>query len=593
MISASGRYVITFNGEVYNFRSIAQQLDSAALSLRSDTAVMLAAIEEWGLERAVNSFRGMFAFGLWDTVERTLHLVRDRLGVKPLYFGWCDGSFAFASTLRPLWYLFRPSMRISPRSVADFFHYCNVPAPYSIFQNVFKLLPGSILTVQYDEFASPPDWFSENGQQTRYRRYWSVRHATERAKAETFQGSESEAVERFMELFKESISLRTIADVPLGVFLSGGIDSSLLAAAMQTVSSTPIRTFTIGSANPMYDEAPYARAIARHLGASHEELYISDRDAYDVVPHLAELWDEPFADSSQIPTFLVSRLARQHVTVALSGDGGDELCLGYTRYATAARLWPYFHMVPRWLRASLAATVRRLPQDTFRKLLPFSSGVGRGRRSLGERLERFAPLLAARNKQNFCHLLMNHWHQSPLADDFGARGPCTLVPSEELERFNIAEAMTLFDLQTYLPDDLLVKVDRASMAVGLEAREPYLDHHLVEFFLGLPLRYKADSQTSKRLLKLALHKFLPREMIERPKVGFSMPIGDWLRNGLRDWAEELLSTTALQSTGFLNERTILALWNRHISGESDQSLCLWDVLMFQSWHARWMSSAAC
>lgn len=590
MVSSSGRYIITFNGEVYNFREIAKLLHLSQERSNSDTAVMLAAIEEWGLTRAVEMFRGMFAFGLWDTHARVLSIVRDRLGVKPLFFGWVNRRFIFASELKPFHEICDGNISLSTQSLADYFHYCCVPAPYSIYENIFKLLPGAVLEIQEKEFGSRPAWFSEHGGGDHYRRYWTAGQAAIAGLDSQFDGSFEDATQEFQRIFHESVGLRMIADVPLGAFLSGGIDSSLLVAVMQSQSTAPVRTFTIGSLDPAFDEAPYAEKVAMHLGTSHESLHVSEREAMEIVPYLSEIWDEPFSDSSQIPTTLVSRLTRHRVTVALSGDGGDELSLGYTRYATARDMWPALRMTPAAVRKLFSGTLQTLPLPVLKMFLPFHSGTGRGRRSLAERLDRFAAVFKADSTYEFCHLLMNHWRRNPLNNGKKARRAYSSLAEREYARFSISEGMSIFDFETYLADDLLAKVDRASMSVALEAREPFLDHKVVEFVLSLPEGYRASKGCSKRLLKSALRQYLPDELIDRPKAGFSIPLGAWLRGGLRTWAGDLLSNASLGASGLVDQRQITRLWQSHQKGEADHSLCLWDVLMFQSWYRRWMKS---
>jgi asparagine synthase (glutamine-hydrolysing) len=585
MKSSSGRFTVTFNGEIYNYREVARELNMPLPTYSSDTKVLLESIDTIGIEKTLQKIRGMYAIAVWDNELQSLFLIRDRVGVKPLYFGWLEKQFAFASTLKPFQLLYRKELSISSQAVADFFHYTNVPAPYSIYKNVFKLLPGAMLVLKKSEFHQMPDWFNvDSPTSDRYHLYWSVKEASVKAKKNIFTGDFKEAVTEFTQRFRESVKLRMVADVPLGVFLSGGIDSAFLASVMQNESISPIKTFTVGSQNPEFNEAPAAKSISDFLGTDHCEIESLESEILQLIPNLTHIWDEPFSDSSQIPTFLVSKLARKKVTVALSGDGGDELSLGYTRYLTARSIWPPLALIPLCIRNPLARTFGKLPLGLLNKILPYSSGQGRSRTSLGARLERFLPIIGASDKIEFAHILASHWSDSPTFDGMKARIPVELESNDNYKDFSIAETMAIFDMRTYLPDDLLTKVDRASMANSLEAREPYLDHPLIEFTLSLPEEYRASGGIGKKLIKEAAKQYIPWELLDRPKTGFSMPIGDWLRGFLRPWCEELLSRAALKKSGFINEKTVTKLWLAHVQGKSDYSLCLWDVLIFQSWY---------
>lgn len=592
MASQSGRYIVSFNGEIYNFKEIGTELGFNSADVNSDTAIILAAIERWGVDQGVSRFRGMFAFALWDKHERKLILVRDRLGVKPLYFGWFGGCFVFASEIKPIKILFHQHLAIAPESVTEFFHYCTVPAPRSIYEGLYKQVPGTILEIPYTIGSqSTPAWFSPVPNDHEYRRYWTVASAFQKGRDNRFVGSFNQAVDAFLSKFSESVNLRMRSDVPFGAFLSGGIDSSLVVAAMTSQTNNTVRSFSVGLTNPKYDESPYAEKIAEILGVAHQTTLVTEAEALALVPYLSDYWDEPFADSSQIPTLLVSRFARRSVTVALSGDGGDELFLGYTRYGTAKKLWPFLENTPLAARSLLTKIFRSVPLHILRRIFPFGSGQGRARRPLADRLDRFASVFSANSPLDFCHLIVKHWRESPLVLPDCASIPPTSIKSSDLGDATIAEVMSLFDMETYLADDIMTKVDRASMTTSLEAREPFLDHHLVEFALSLPEEYRASSTESKKLLKHALARFVPRELFDRPKAGFSIPMEDWLRGGLREWAGDLLSPSDLASSGFLNCGLISRLWNEHLSGQVDHSLCLWDVLMFQQWYARWMKSS--
>ena len=574
MLSSSGRFVITFNGEVYNFEELRQRLPGHPWRGRSDTEVMLAAIESWGLERAVREFVGMFAFAVWDRKEHELHLVRDRLGIKPLYYGWCGRSFVFGSELKAL--LAHPGFDavIDRGAVALLMRYGYVPDPYSIYDGIRKLSPGTILRVRPDGKLSLPT------------PYWSAREIARCGVADPLPDDAEAAVEQLHDLLLQATRLRMIADVPLGAFLSGGVDSSAVVAAMQAQSTRPVKTFSIGFAEPEYDEAPHAREVARHLGTNHTELYVTPAEAQSVVPSLSHYFDEPFADSSQIPTLLVSRLARKHVTVALSGDGGDEIFGGYPRYLLADKIWRYIYRVPRIARRSIAGSLQFVSSDTWAalfqtidKLLP--AGV-RSRRP-GEQMHRLAAIASEESQQELYKNIISHW--APSAVVLHAEEPPALSMGM-LDNVGLTDfrcKMMFFDLVTYLPSDILTKVDRASMAVGLEARIPLLDHRIVEFAWRLPISLRMRPGAGKWLLRQVLHKYVPDKLFDRAKMGFGVPVGKWLRGPLRGWAEAMLDPNRLLQQGFFNVDLVRRTWNQHVDGKRNSQYQLWDVLMFQSW----------
>ena len=581
MLSPSERYVIVFNGEVYNHRELRRQLlkeFGTALQFRghSDTEVMLAAIDAWGLERAVKRFVGMFAFALWDRVERELHLVRDRLGIKPLYYGRAGGALVFGTELKALTAHPDFTGEVSRDALALLLRFNYVPAPYSIYTGISKLLPATILTLR-----SPS---SQGDAQV----FWSAREAVERGRRDPFSGSDEEAVEELDRRLRDAVGLRMLADVPVGAFLSGGIDSSTVVALMQAQSNRPVKTFSIGSSDGQLDEAPFAKKVAKHLGTDHTELYATAQDALDVIPHLATIYDEPFADSSQIPTCLVSRLARQEVTVALSGDGGDEVFAGYNRHVWVPAIWKKVGWIPPSVRhAGGQALTMMSPEawnrgfDRLGQVLPKTLS----HRSPGDKLHKLAGILSASSPEAMYLGVSSQW-PTPERIVVGSVEPQTpltdTAAQPDLDDFT--ERMLYLDLVTYLPDDILTKVDRASMAVSLEARVPLLDHRVVEFGWRLPLSMKIRRGRSKWLLRRVLEQYVPARLVERPKAGFGLPIATWLRGPLRDWANALLDRRRLAEEGFFQPQAVNQQWAEHLSGRRNWQSHLWGLLMFQSWH---------
>ena len=578
MASHSGRYLIIFNGEVYNFEEVRKELGPAhAWRGHSDTEVMLEAFERWGVEAAVQRFVGMFAFALWDRSERKLYLVRDRLGIKPLYYGWVEGQFVFASELKAIRQYPGFQAQIDRDVLALYMRHNYVPAPHCIYQGISKLNAGCIL-----ELASLQE-------QPVVSRYWS---ATEVAKAglrAPAEGTEKEIIDQLERKLAEAVKLRMISDVPLGAFLSGGIDSSMVVALMQSQSARPVKTFTIGFHEDAYNEANHAKSVAAHLGTDHTELYVTPQEALNVVPLLPAMYDEPFADVSQVPTYLVSRLARQSVTVSLSGDGGDELFGGYGRYFLMKRVWNSMRPFPKPLRHAMSRMIASVPPETIDKMYKLASPlVPRNKRSFpaGDKAHKLAGVLGAESQERIYMHALTHW-DNPSAVVNGACEPDTVrrfmheaqwLPSME-------EIMMLTDTVHYLPDDILAKVDRASMAVSLEARVPILDHRVVEFAWKLPMRFKIRDGKGKWALRQVLYKYIPAAMIERPKMGFGVPIDSWLRGELREWAEDLLSVESLERHGLFNVEAIRTKWQEHASGSRNWQYLLWDVLVFQDWLA--------
>jgi asparagine synthase (glutamine-hydrolysing) len=555
MHSQSGRYVITFNGEVYNFRELRKELGQHGYVFRgsSDTEVMLAAIEEGGLENAVRRFVGMFAFALWDRKTRRLSLVRDRLGIKPLYYGWMGRTFLWGSELKAL--RVQPAFRaeIDRGALTLFMRHNYVPAPYSIYKGILKLPPGCALTLDMTSTGRPSPVA-----------FWSAREVFEKGVANPFTGSEAEAIQRLDVLLRDAVKLRMIADVPLGAFLSGGVDSSTVVALMQSQSRHSVKTFSIGFEEASYDEAIHARAVADHLGTDHRELYATAAEAQRVIPRLPEIYDEPFSDPSQIPTFLVSQLTRQYVTVSLSGDGGDELFGGYDRYFAANAIWRAIRPVPALWRRSLAKIISAA--------------------CTGHRTRTRAEMLAMPTPQALYHWIMSHWKR-PAEIVIGGYEPPSLLAglNGQVEFKDFYRHMMYADTVAYMPDDVLAKVDRASSAVSLEARVPLIDHRVVEFAARLPMAMKIRNRQGKWILRQLLYKYVPARLIDRPKMGFGVPIDSWLRGPLRDWAEALLSERRLRDEEFFNPEPIRAKWAEHLASHRDWHYYLWDVLMFQAW----------
>ncbi len=583
MRSASGRYVIAFNGEIYNYPALRAELerDGAAPGWRghSDTEVLLAAFEHWGLELTVRRCVGMFALVLWDTRERVLHLARDRMGEKPLYYGWMGAAFLFGSELKALQAhpAFRPV--IDRDAVALYMRYACVPAPYSIFAGVSKLLPGTLLSFSYREL--------ESRARARPKPYWTLEAAASDGARALCRGPVTDAVDQLDAVLREAVAGQMVADVPLGAFLSGGVDSSTVVALMQAQSGRPVRTFSIGFAEQDYDEAVYAKSVARHLGTDHTELYVSAEDALAVVPGLPSMYDEPFADSSQIPTFLVSRLAKQHVTVSLSGDGGDELFGGYNRHRWGRTLRRTLGWAPAPLRTLLAQGITRFSPAALDAAFARSSRVlPRSLRfkAAGDKLHKLAGLIGAESDELLYQRMVSLWPDAVALRDAVYPVPLGWIAyGTPAALRSLPERMMYLDSLGYLPDDILAKVDRAAMHVSLETRVPMLDHRVVEFAWRLPLELKLRGGRGKWLLREVLHRYVPRELIERPKMGFSIPLDGWLRGPLRDWAAALLDPGRLAREGFLDPEPITAKWREHSNGTRNWQHALWVVLMFEAW----------
>jgi asparagine synthase (glutamine-hydrolysing) len=578
MLSPCGRYVLVYNGEIYNHLDLRVELEreggSFAWRGHSDTETLLAALRHWGVQGALERLNGMFAFALWDSAERILFLARDRMGEKPLYYGRCNDTFLFGSELKALKAHPRWNAQLDRDALALFLRHNYVPAPWSIYRGIRKLPPAHFVAItDGGRNISEPEC------------YWDVKDVAARGESDA---TPAELIDELEALLRNAVGRRMAADVPLGAFLSGGYDSSTVAALMQAQSDRPIKTFSIGFHEEGYDEAQHARAVAAHLGTDHTELYVTSEDAMAVIPDLPTIYDEPFADSSQIPTYLVSKLARQHVTVSLSGDGGDELFCGYNRYLLALRIWDKLRRLPFPVRRMLATLVRRAPGQTLnqmQRILPQRFQVS----SLPDRLPKLAEVLAHRDGQSFYRSLVSH-AKDPARIVLGAQEPETILsrPDDLPQLPGMREQMMLLDMLTYLPDDILTKVDRASMAVSLEARVPLLDHRLVEFAWRVPTDLKYRDGQGKWLLRQVLYRHVPRELMERPKMGFGVPIENWLRGPLRDWAEALLDEKRLREEGIFDPIPIRRMWETHKAGKrsrhyESRHYELWDVLMFQAW----------
>ena len=576
MVSHCGRFVLAFNGEIYNHLQLRSALgDGVPWRGHSDTEVLLAWIARRGIDATLAKLNGMFAFALWDRKERRLTLARDRLGEKPLYYGLNRGRFLFGSELKALTAHPRWQGELDRDALAAYLRLCYIPAPYSIYQGIRKLEPGTYATLQAGQRT--PDITV----------YWSARQAVERGLKGPFRGNEVQAVDALESLLRDAVGLRMHADVPLGAFLSGGIDSTTVVALMQAQSMRPVRTFSIGFHEAGFDEAVYARPIAKHLGTDHTELYVTARHCLDTIQDLPRLWDEPFADSSQIPTLLVSAMARRDVTVCLSGDGGDELFGGYSRYLWTRDTWRRVGWLPLRARRALAAAVMRVPPSRWDRLLRPMKWLLPGPLAIanpGDRLHKAVDILTGESPEMLYLQMVSHW-KDPAAVVIGAREPETVLTDagRRADTGSITESMMFMDSVLELPDDILVKVDRASMGVSLEARVPLLDHRLYELAWSLPLSWKIRGRLGKRPLRRIVERHVPRTLLDRPKMGFGVPLQDWLRGPLRDWAEALLSEERLGGDGVFHPEPIRAKWDEHLAGKRNWSYYLWDILMFQTW----------
>ena len=579
MVSSCGRFVISYNGEVYNAAELKPELEAAGRRFRGhcDTEIIVEGAAVWGVEATIRRLIGMFALALWDRQERALYLVRDRLGIKPVYWADVDGRILFGSELKALRADAHWTPALDRDALTAYLRFGYVPAPRTIYRGVQKLAPGMILVAR------------ETGAPT-IAPYWSLADVARAGQAERRALDETEAADRLDALLRDAVGRRMVADVPLGAFLSGGIDSSTVVALMQAQSTRPVRSFSIGFHERGYDEAQHAAAVARHLGTDHTELYVSPEHALGVIPNLPTMYDEPFADSSQIPTFLVSETTRRHVTVALSGDGGDELFGGYTRYFRGQTVWRAIEHIPQSARILAAAGMRAVSPaawSTLGAVLPESVRPTQ----FGDKMHKLAGVLAGEAEASaFYRNVVSLWVDPARVVIGGTepKGPLEDLAIKALVP-DFIERMQYLDTITYLPDDILTKVDRASMAVALEARVPLLDHRVVAFSWGLPVAMKAADGVGKRLLRRVLDRYVPRALIDRPKMGFAVPINDWLRGPLKDWAEDLLDERRIAGDGIFHPAPIRERWREHLAGTRDWQYPLWSVLMFQAWKRRWLA----
>jgi asparagine synthase (glutamine-hydrolysing) len=592
MHSYNGRWTISFNGEIYNHLALRSVLSDAGIAPKwrgsSDTETLLAAIEQWGVEGALNRCLGMFALALWDSETHSLTLARDRLGEKPLYYGWSGNgdksAFVFASELKAIRAYPGFNAPVSRAVLSQYIRFTYIPAPLSIYKGVFKLEPGCMLTIK----SKPPYYaptepiaIGQRYETLEMRSWWSFEDTVVSERAKQYEGEgESASIFELESTLSKAVEGQSLADVPLGAFLSGGVDSSTIVALMQSQSSQRVKTFTIGFDEAGFDESTYARAVADHLGTDHHEMRVSSKIAQDVIPSLPWIYDEPFADSSQIPTYLVSKAARQHVTVTLSGDGGDELFGGYNRYFWGSRIWSKFSWMPLPARQILAGAICAIPVNRW-DYVSGATGITR----FGDRVHKLGLRLGSvREIDDLYWSLVSEWDPTKVVKGLDQVSPSPWESNNALPGgLNPVERMMFRDAVTYLPDDILCKVDRAAMACSLETRVPFLDHRVVELAWRLPINMKIRGNTGKWALRQVLRKYVPNELIERPKAGFAIPVGQWLRGPLRDWAESLLGESRLHQEGYFHPGPILKAWAEHLTGRHDHTSKIWTILMFQAW----------
>uniref|UniRef100_UPI0040497561 asparagine synthase (glutamine-hydrolyzing) n=1 Tax=Flavobacterium sp. TaxID=239 RepID=UPI0040497561 len=577
MFSKSERYVLIYNGEIYNHSELRKKIEKKTGAFKwsghSDTETLLESIEVFGIDQTLRFLVGMFAIAIWDAHERKLTLVRDRAGEKPLYYGWQNGVFLFGSELKAICKYPEFEKKIDQNALKSFFKYNYIPAPYSIYQSVKKVIPGTIITLSVDDMQ-----ISEN-------KYWDFKSVITTDRRRSFADFGT-AVDELEKLIIRSVKGQMMSDVPLGAFLSGGVDSSTVVGVMQSLSHLPIKTFTIGFEETNFNEATYAKEIASHLKTDHTELYVSSETAQSVIPMLPLIYDEPFSDSSQIPTYLVAKLAKQKVTVSLSGDAGDELFTGYNRYLFAQQSWNNISRLPNGMRNIFTGLMQSQTPAAWDSLFSLFTHLMPSRyhyKNIGDKIHKLSYLLRSDSSNELYDRLITHWSD----DDGLVLDPTAVSLKYEFSMFGsleFIESMMAVDTITYLPDDILVKVDRASMANSLETRVPFLDHRIIEFAWSLPMELKLKGNTGKHVLREVLYKYVPKELIERPKMGFGVPIDSWLRGPLREWAEDLLDERRLHDDGLLNVQLVQKRWKEHLSGKRNWQYHLWDILMFQSWY---------
>jgi len=573
MHSSSGNYVIIFNGEIYNHKSIRSELES--INRRnwlghSDTETLLAAIEEWGLKKTLAKAKGMFAIALWDKSSNKLSLACDRIGEKPLYYGWVNNQFVFSSELKSIKVFPEFNNSIDRNSLALFLRFNSIPAPYSIYKDIYKLEPGQIIEMN-----------SQTGKLEKYK-FWSLEEVYKNGFKNKFLGSSVQAINQLENILSEAVSSQMQSDVPLGAFLSGGIDSSTIVALMQSCSNSQVNTFTIGFNSKEFDESKHAEMVANHLGTNHFNKFVTEKDALDVIPNLPDIYDEPFADSSQIPTYLVSKFAKEKVTVALSGDAGDELFGGYNRYIFSQKIFKNISKTPNSIKKLMSKIMFSLSEENWNLIL------GRLMRNhysnIGHKIHKTANIVSSKSIRDL-HFKLISQIQNP-SDWLKDSNEYKSVFNDNEDRFkeqDSVEIMMAYDLISYLPTDILTKVDRAAMSVSLETRVPFLDPDVIQFSASLPMEFKIRNGVTKWLLREVLYKHVPKDLIERPKMGFAVPLAEWLRGPLKDWAESLLDEKRLHQEGFFNVEFVRDKWSEHISGRRNWSHQLWNVLMFQAW----------
>lgn len=574
MISSSGRYVIVFNGEIYNHNELRESLKKAGAGISwsggSDTETLLEGLSFWGVEVCVSKLKGMFSFALWDKYSKQLTLARDRFGEKPLYYGIQGGSFIFGSELKALKLHPNFENKISKQALGLYFRLNYIPTPLSIYERINKLEPGTISV------------FSKSGQIILQKRYWSIEETANKPRVSEEINQQS-YIDKLDSLINKSVSSQMVSDVPIGAFLSGGIDSSTIVANLQKLSEGPIKTFTIGFEDPRFNESDDARIIADYLGTDHKELIVSPAEAITVIDKLAKIYDEPFSDASQIPTYLVSLLAREDVTVCLSGDGGDELFCGYNRYHYTVKVWGLISKLPTVLRSIISKVLLLVTPsiwDVIGKITFLSSKFP----NFGYKIHKGASVIKSNSIEELYMRLVSNWSEDEkLVKGAEPIAIPMLTKSSKLLGLNGIEKMMLWDMQSYLMDDVLVKTDRATMACSLEGRIPFLDHEIAQFSATIPFKYMYQEGKGKWILRQVLYKYIPRELVERPKQGFSLPISEWLRGPLKGWASGLLDPKRLETEGYLDPNLVNKKWQEHLLGKSDWSSQLWSVLMFQLW----------